>query len=74
MLARRCGVSTETIGKWCKRGAEGGWDRSSRPHKPPWKTSEEERAIVPALRRATDFRWSDLRGEPHPATSLPRCR
>ena len=35
-------------------------DRSSRPHKLPWKASEEERAIVCALRRATGFPLDDL--------------
>jgi hypothetical protein len=35
-------------------------NRSARPHKPPWKASEEERAIVCALRRATGFPLDDL--------------
>ena len=35
-------------------------DHSSRPHKLPWKASEEERAIVCALRRATGFPLDDL--------------
>jgi transposase InsO family protein len=34
--------------------------RSARPHKLPWKASEEERAIVCALRRATGFPLDDL--------------
>ena len=34
--------------------------RSSRPHKLPWKATEEERAIVCALRRATGFALDDL--------------
>src|SRR4029434_10739205 len=59
-LARRYGVSTETIRKWRKRGPEACQDRSSRPHKLPWKASEEERAIVCALRRATGFPLDDL--------------
>ena len=33
VLAERYGVSTETIGKWRKRGAQDCTDRSSRPHK-----------------------------------------
>src|SRR5918993_2161395 len=53
VLAQRYGVSTETIGKWRKRGPQDCQDRSARPHKLPWKASEEERAIVCALRRAT---------------------
>ncbi len=35
-------------------------DRSARPHKLPWKASEEERAIVCALRRSTGFPLDDL--------------
>src|SRR4051794_17330300 len=49
VLAQRYGVSTETIRKWRKRGAADCQDHSSRPHKLPWKASEEERAIVCAL-------------------------
>jgi transposase InsO family protein len=59
-LARRFGVSTETIRKWRKRGPQDCRDRSSRPHKLPWKASEEERAVVCALRRATGFPLDDL--------------
>ena len=59
-LAQRYGVSTETIRKWRKRGAADCQDHSSRPHKLPWKASEEERAIVCALRRATGFPLDDL--------------
>ena len=60
ILARRFGVSTETVRKWRKRGVTECRDRSSRPHKLPWKASEEERAIVCALRRATGFPLDDL--------------
>ena len=60
VLARRYGVSTETIRKWRKRGAADCHDHSSRPHKLPWKATEEERAIVCALRRATGFPLDDL--------------
>jgi transposase InsO family protein len=59
-LARRHGVSTETIRKWRKRGPAECQDRSSRPHRLPWKASEEERAVVCALRRATGFPLDDL--------------
>jgi transposase-like protein len=45
VLAQRYGVSTETIRKWRKRGAADCQDHSSRPHKLPWKATEEERAI-----------------------------
>ena len=60
VLATRYGVSTETIRKWRKRGPEDCQDRSARPHKLPWKASEEERAIVCALRRASGFPLDDL--------------
>src|SRR5215218_8044311 len=60
VLAARYGISTETVRKWRKRGAEDCQDRSSRPHTLPWKATEEERAIVCALRRATGFPLDDL--------------
>jgi transposase InsO family protein len=60
VLARRFGVSTETVRKWRKRGPTGCQDRSSRPRKLPWKASEEERAVVCALRRSTGFPLDDL--------------
>src|SRR5690349_20051348 len=60
VLAQRYGVSTETIRKWRKRGADECQDRSSRPHRLPWKATDEERAIVCALRRATGFPLDDL--------------
>src|SRR3954452_10314597 len=59
-LARRYGVSTETVRKWRKRGPGDCLDRSARPHKLPWKASEEERAVVCELRRATGFPLDDL--------------
>jgi transposase-like protein len=60
LLARRHGVSTETIRKWRRRGPEDCRDHSARPHKLPWKASEEERAVVCALRKATGFPLDDL--------------
>jgi transposase InsO family protein len=60
VLAQRFGVSTETIRKWRKRGPQACQDRSSRPHTLPWKATDEERAIVCALRRATGFPLDDL--------------
>ncbi len=60
VLARRYGVSTETIRKGRRRGAEDCQDRSPRPRKLPWKATEEERAVVCALRRATNFALDDL--------------
>jgi transposase InsO family protein len=59
-LARRYGVSTETIRKWRKRGASDCLDRSARPHRLPWKATEEERAVVCALRQSTNFALDDL--------------
>src|SRR5512132_3855277 len=59
-LARRFGVSTETLRKWRRRGPEDCRDHSARPHRLPWKASEEERAVVCALRRATGFPLDDL--------------
>ena len=53
VLAQRYGVSSETIRKWRRRGAADCQDRSARPHNLPWKATDEERAIVCALRRAT---------------------
>ena len=60
VLAQRFSVSTETVRKWRKRGAKDCQDHSSRPHKLPWKATEEERAIVCALRQATGFPLDDL--------------
>jgi transposase InsO family protein len=60
VLAKRFGVSTETIRKWRKRGVEDCLDHSARPHQLPWKATEEERAVVCALRRSTNFALDDL--------------
>jgi transposase InsO family protein len=60
LLAQRYGVSTETIRKWRKRGAANCTDRSSRPHRLPWRATAEERAIVCELRRVTGFPLDDL--------------
>src|ERR687886_2854124 len=59
VLAQRYSVSTETIRKWRKRGAEDCQDHSARPHQLPWKATEEERAVVCALRRITNFALDD---------------
>ena len=59
ILAKRCGVSAETVRKWRKRGTESCLDHSAKPHRLPWKPSEEERAVVCALRRSTDFALDD---------------
>ena len=60
VLAQRYSVSTETTRKWRKRGAEDCQDHSARPHQLPWKATEEERAVVCALRRVTNFALDDL--------------
>ncbi len=59
-VAKRYGISAETVRKWRKRGAADCLDRSARPHQLPWKATEEERAIVCALRRSTNFLLNDL--------------
>src|SRR6195952_1809229 len=59
-VAKRYGISAETVRKWRKRGTADCLDRSARPHQLPWKASEEERAIVCAVRRATNFPLDDL--------------
>src|ERR687894_126869 len=60
VLARRYGVSTETVRKWRERGPGDCLDHSARPHHLPWKATEEERAVVRALRRSTGFALDDL--------------
>ena len=60
VLAWRYGVSAETVRKWCKRGAGDCLDRSAKPHKLPWKATDEGHAVVCALRRATNFALDDL--------------
>src|SRR5215211_2767881 len=60
VVVQRYGVSTETIRKWRKRGAVDCLDHAARPHRLPWKATEEERAIVCTLRRATNFALDEL--------------
>jgi hypothetical protein len=74
VLAKRYGVSTETIRKWLKCGPDACRDRSARPHKLAWRASDEERAIVcaPPLHRLSSRR-ADLRRQPLPATPEPGC-
>jgi hypothetical protein len=43
-----------------KRGPKDCLDHSARPHKLPWRATEEERAIVCTVRRATRFALDDL--------------
>jgi len=60
VIARRYGISDETVRKWRKRGEHACQDRSSRPKRLPWRATEEERAIICAVRRATGFPLDDL--------------
>ena len=53
VLAKRYGVSAETIRKWRNCRLDLCQDRSARPHKLAWRASDDERAIVCALRRST---------------------
>ena len=46
--------------KWRKRGPDDCLDHSARPHQLPWKATDEERAVVCALRRSTNFALYDL--------------
>ena len=59
-VAQRHGISAETVRKWRRRGVADCLDHSARPHRLPWKASKEERAIVGALRRATNVPLDDL--------------
>jgi transposase InsO family protein len=60
LLARRYGVSTETIRKWRKRGVADCLDRYARLHRLPWKATDEERAVVCFLRERTNLALDDL--------------
>lgn len=60
VLARRYGVSAETVRKWRRRGPADCLDHSARPHKPPWKASEDERRVVCELRRFTELPLDEL--------------
>jgi transposase InsO family protein len=60
VVAKRYGISDETVRKWRKRGEQAVHDRSSRPKRLAWRMSEEDRAIVCAVRRATGFPLDDL--------------
>ena len=60
VVAKRYGISDETVRKWRKRGEQACQDRSSRPKRLPWRATEEERAIICAVRRATGFPLYDL--------------
>lgn len=59
-LAKRYGVSAEIIRKWRKRGAPEYQDRSPTLIAYPWKATEEERAVVCAVRKSRNFPLDDL--------------
>ncbi len=75
VLAKRYGVSAETVRKWRKRGPQDCLDRSARPRRLPWKATEEERAVVCALRPVALRRHHSV-GSPAAmaTTSMPGCR
>lgn len=60
VVARRYGISDETVRKWRKRGEQACQDRSSRPKRLQWRVTEEARAIICAVRRTTGFPLDDL--------------
>lgn len=60
VVAKRYGISNETVRKWRRRGEQGVQDRSSRPKRLAWRMNEEERAIICAVRRAAGFPLDDL--------------
>ena len=60
VVAKRYGISDETVRKWRKRGEQACQDRSSRPKRLPWRATDEERAIICTVRRATGFPLDDL--------------
>jgi transposase len=60
VVAKRYGISSETLRKWRKRGEHACQDRSSRRRRLPWRANEEERAIICAMRRPTGFPLDDL--------------
>jgi transposase InsO family protein len=60
VVAKRYSISDETVRKWRRRGEQACQDRSSRPKRLPWRATEEERAIICAVRRATGFPLDDL--------------
>ena len=85
VLAQRYGVSTETIRKWRKRGAQDCQDHSSRPHKLPWKATRGGAGdrLRPAPGHRLPARRPHLRGhatscristaKPSTASSRPRA-
>lgn len=60
LVAKRYGISDETVRKWRRRGEQAVPDRSSRPKRLAWCMTEEERVIICAVRRSTGFALDDL--------------
>jgi hypothetical protein len=54
-VAQFYGISAETVRKWRRRGVADCLDHSARPHKLPWKASDEERAVVAPSAGAPTF-------------------
>lgn len=71
VLAQRYGISTETVRKWRHRGAADCQDHSARPHHLRWRATDEERAIVCTVRRATGL--GPLRPKLRSMISPSRC-
>lgn len=51
VMAKRYGISDETVRKWRRRGEQAAQDRSSRSTRLAWRINEEERAIIRAVNR-----------------------
>uniref|UniRef100_UPI0038D13B64 hypothetical protein n=1 Tax=Acetobacter senegalensis TaxID=446692 RepID=UPI0038D13B64 len=56
VLARRYGISDETVRKWRRRGSDACQNHSSRPWKLTWKASEEECGISCLIYRDSIWR------------------
>ena len=56
VLARRYGVSAETVRKWRKRGPKDCLDHSDRPRKLPWRATER-RALGPSKQPSALGAW-----------------
>ena len=59
VVAKRYGISDETVRKWRRRGEQAVQHLSSRPKRLAWRMNEE-RAIICAVRGATGLPLDDL--------------
>lgn len=55
VVAKRYGISNETVRKWRRRGEQAVQDLSSRPNRLAGPMTDEERAIICAVHTATAF-------------------